>query len=118
MRTPAGQECSYYYEDFHRGRNVQECRIPKGDRSLAWQPKDCARCPVPDILRANSSPHLRLELTISTRFLGFGRKLEVRATCGKHHIPVPNPYTGCPECNQERPGLNLFAQALEDIDPE
>src|SRR5688572_8219728 len=33
MRTPAGKECDFYYEDFHRGRELQECRIQKAAQS-------------------------------------------------------------------------------------
>lgn len=116
MRTPAGKECDFYYEDFHRGRELQECRIQKALQSLPWHPKDCAKCPVPEILRANSSRFLRLELNIQTRMLGMGRKIEVRAWCDKHNVTLENPYTGCPQCNAERPGLSLFAQALEELD--
>ena len=116
MRTPAGKECDFYYEDFHRGRELQECRIQKAPQSLPWHPKDCAKCPVPDILRANSSRHLRLELNIQTRMLGMGRKIEVRAWCDKHGTSIENPFTGCPKCNAERPGLALFAEAMEEID--
>ncbi|NDJ86885.1 MAG: hypothetical protein GYB66_13465 [Chloroflexi bacterium] len=119
MQTPAGKECKFYYEDYFRGREVQECRIPKGERSAPWRPQDCAKCPVPDILRANASPNLQLELTIKPTMLGFGRKMHVRASCKLHDIPVPDPYVGCPKCNEERAGLKLFAEALgnsEDSD--
>ncbi len=27
MINPAGQECRFYYQDFHRGRSEQECRL-------------------------------------------------------------------------------------------
>jgi len=118
MRTPAGHDCSFYYEDFHRGRDVQECRAAKVERSAPWQPKDCARCPVPGILLANSSPDLQLTLHIQRSIFGFGNRIFVHATCRKHNTPVENPYTGCVECNNERPGLSLFAQALEDLDDD
>lgn len=116
MQTPDGKECEFYYEDFHRGRSVQECRISKAATSAPWRPSDCAKCPVPAILLANSSPNLHLELNIRPTLLGFGRKLQVKASCRKHEITVENPYTGCPKCNAERPGLALFAEALDDID--
>lgn len=114
MRTPAGTECDYYHEDFFRGRNVQECRIPKSERSALWRPEYCAKCPVPAILRDNASPHLHLELTIKQTLLGFGRKLEVEAWCKRHSIAIEDPHVGCVECNAERPGLRLFADALKD----
>lgn len=117
MRTPAGKECRHYYEDFHRGRNVQECRLVKENvESKSWRPDDCSRCPVPDILNANASRDLRLTVTIRTALLGFIRKLDVTAYCSKHRIPVEDPYVGCPECLKERPGLDIFLKALGDED--
>lgn len=119
MQTPAGKECRHYYEDYYRGRDVQECRLVKGNQeSLRWHPSDCAKCPVPDILNANASPDMELTLTIKKRLWGFGRHLNVRAHCIRHHTPIEDPYTGCPECNQARPGLDLFRKALDQDDDE
>jgi hypothetical protein len=118
MRTPAGKDCRHYYQDFHRGRSVQECRLVKENpNSLAWSPAICARCPVPDILSANSSANLELKLTIAPVILGLGRRVVVEATCSKHAIKLDDPYVGCPKCNAERPGLEQFLQALENSDP-
>ncbi|MBK9749748.1 MAG: hypothetical protein IPO91_23640 [Chloroflexi bacterium] len=120
MRTPAGKECKFYYADFNRGRNLQECRLIKANPdSLPWQPSTCTACPVPDILYANSSPNLELQLSIRPRLLGLGRKLHLEASCVKHRVPVADPYVGCPQCNAERPSLDAFIQALEqgDNDP-
>ena len=114
MRTPAGKDCRYYYEDFHLGRSVQECRLIKQNPdSMHWRPGDCARCPIPEILSANASPNLDLKLTVKPRLLGLGRTLEVTASCVKHRVPVDDPFTGCEQCNAERPGLDVFWQALE-----
>jgi hypothetical protein len=113
MRTPAGKECRYYYEDFHRGRDVQECRlIQENPASMKWRPVDCKLCSVPDILNANASPNLQLQLTVKPRLLGIGRQLEVSASCLKHHIEIEDPFVGCSKCNAERPGLDIFWQAL------
>lgn len=116
MQTPAGEYCKFYYEDFHRGRDIQECRAPKTPQSGPWMPKDCAKCPIPKILRANSSPNMEIQITIRRPILGLGHKVLVTATCTQHNIKIANPYTGCPQCNAERPGLALFEQALDDID--
>lgn len=112
MRTPAGQECRFYYQNFHRGRSDQECRlIQNNPNSPEWRPHDCAVCPVPDILRVNSSPHLVLEGTIRSRLLGFRRTVEVAAFCSRHLVDVPQPQVGCPQCAMERPGLReLFEE--------
>jgi len=114
MQTPAGTECAYYYEDFHRGRNIQECRVPKHERSSLWRPEDCAKCPVPSILQANASPHLEMVLNIKQTMLGFSRKMVVEAYCLRHEIPIDDAHVGCPQCNAERPGLQLFSDALND----
>jgi hypothetical protein len=114
MRTPAGKECRHYHEDFHRGRNVQQCRlIQDNPNSLPWRPVDCSNCPVPEILNANASPYTELIVTVKPRFLGLGRNLTVTASCAKHRIPIEDPFTGCQKCNEERPGLDIFRQALE-----
>ncbi len=119
MRTPAGSECRFYYQDFHRGRNLQECRnIKANPASLAWQPSDCARCPVPSILNANSSPDLELTVTVKTHLLGLRRRVEVSAFCIRHQIPIENPYVGCPLDAQERNGLDIFRAALDSDDPD
>src|SRR5512145_770177 len=113
MRPPAGKECRYYYEDYHRGREVQECRLVQANpQSMPWRPPYCAMCPVPEILNANASPDLDLKLTIKPRLLGLGRQLEVTASCLKHRIPIEDAYVGCPRCNSERPGLDIFYKAL------
>lgn len=115
MRTPAGKECPYYYADFHRGRNTQECRLVEANPdSAAWRPKDCESCPVPEILQANASENMRLKLTIRSALLGFVRQKKVEAWCEKHEIPIENPYVGCPKCSDDNPALQLFRDALEN----
>ena len=110
MRTPAGKECGFYYQDFHRGRSEQVCRLVEASpQSAAWQPKDCATCPVPEILQANGNPDLVLEGVLHKGFLGLNRRMEVRAFCSKHMVDVPQPQIGCPQCARERPNLeSLF----------
>jgi len=117
MKTPAGKECKHYYEDFHRGRNIQECRLVKQNLdSERWHPNDCSKCPVPDILRANADPDMELTLTISRGFMGFGRKLEVRAKSLRDGTVIEDPYVGNPD--KHNPGLDIFRQAMEDIDDD
>lgn len=114
METPAGKECRFYYENFHRGRSEQECRlIQANQRSPRWRPEDCARCPVPDILQANSSPDLVLEATVKKGILGLGRKVEVTAFCSRHLVDVREPRVGCRQCALERPGIQ---QLFDDED--
>lgn len=118
MKTPAGHECRFYYQDYHRGRNLQECRLQKANpNSLPWEPRDCSTCPVPAILRANASVDLELTLTIRNKFLIFGRALDITAYCTRHRIPIEDPYVGCPRCNASKPGLEVFLKALEESEP-
>lgn len=106
MINPAGQECRFYYQDYHRGRNEQTCRLIDGNPSSPnWQAKDCTNCPVPGILRANNSPELVLQATVKKGVLGLNRHVEVTAFCSRHLIDVPKPHVGCPECAKEKPGL-------------
>ena len=109
MRTPAGKECQFYYQDFHRGASTQECRlIDANPNSEAWKPGDCANCPVPGVLMANSSPHLVLEATIKKGLFGLNRRIELRASCSRHLIDVPEPHVGCVKCAREKPGLSVL----------
>ena len=99
MRTPAGTECKYYYEDFHR-RTYQECRlIARNPDSLHWSPDLCAQCPVPRILQANQCPHLLLKATVVRRLLLFRRVL-VEAFCDARKVNVAEPMVGCGQCVQ------------------
>lgn len=113
MINPAGSDCKYFYQDFMRGRSVQECRLVKHNaKSADWKPVDCSDCPVPKILLNNFSPDLVLEGVISKGMLGFGRKITVKAFCSHHLIDIPNPVSGCPECAKDRPGLKELFKDL------
>jgi hypothetical protein len=109
MITPAGTECRYYYEDYFRGRERQECRLIAQNRhSEPWQPKLCKNCPVPGILRANACPNLVLEGRVEKSILGLSRRVAVAAICSKYLVDVPKPHLGCGHCHEERPGAELF----------
>ncbi|MBN1121435.1 MAG: hypothetical protein JXJ17_10165 [Anaerolineae bacterium] len=115
MITPAGKECRYYYEDFHRGRNVQECRLIKQSaKTQHWKPNDCEHCPVPAILWANASEHLDLKARVTAGFIGLGRKVEVTAWCRKHDMRIDDPYVGCEQCRAEKPQLSDFLSPEDD----
>jgi hypothetical protein len=119
MRTPAGTECRHYYQDFHRGRNLQECRlIQYNPESLRWQPPDCTNCPVPAILRANACKDMELQLTMKPRLLGMGRRRELVAICTRDGSVIEDPFTSCGNCSDEREGLDIFRQALEQSEDD
>lgn len=101
MRTPAGKECRFYYEDYHRGHETQECRlIARNSRGGAWKPSLCARCPVPDILRQNACGNLALEATVKKGLLGLNERVEVFAVCAKKGERVTQPARGCGSCHE------------------
>jgi hypothetical protein len=100
MRTPAGTECRYYYEDFYRGRSTQECRLLRqSPGSLPWEPRVCGRCPVPAILRANGCLHMVLHARLVRRWLR--RRVVVEAHCTLHQVAVEDPYVGCGHCHPD-----------------
>ena len=109
MRTPAGKECRYYYEDYFRGHAKQECRLleqnPKGGR---WKPSLCNTCPVPDILRQNACPNIVLEGHVHKSMLGLREQVRVYAICTRKMAEVENPAIGCGECHLDRPGAEIL----------
>ncbi len=84
---------------------------------MRWHPGDCSKCPVPDILNANASSNLRLEVTVTSRLLGLRRQLEVQAFCDNEPIALEEAYTGCMDPEIKK-GLDLFRQALEQVDDD
>jgi len=103
MRTPAGVDCAHYYQDFHRGRSQQECRlIDANPDSKPWKVSDCSHCTVPAILRANGNPNLKLEAQVKNGgFLWLKRYVHVSAKCTKHNVMIKDPYVGCSKCIEE-----------------
>lgn len=112
METPYGKDCSYYYEDYNRGRDIQECRLAaKAGKAAEWTPKLCQACPVPGIERANSCRHMILEGTPKKGFLGMNKRMECAAVCSKSLRDVPEPQIGCGQCHDDNPIWDaLFAE--------
>lgn len=107
MKVPTtGKECPYFYGDYHRGRQHEECRLI-GHSDPPWEIKYCKTCPVPDIVRANGCSNMILSGEISSGLLGMGRKVKVTAYCTKSHKEVEDPYIGCDQCH---PILDLFKE--------
>ncbi len=103
MKTPAGRECKYFFGDYHRGRNLEECRLLQTNReSEPWKPSLCATCPVPDILIQNACPHLKLDGEARKGFLGFGGGVQVSGWCQEYFLDVKNPTLGCGHCHEFR----------------
>jgi hypothetical protein len=100
MRTPYGKECQYYYSDYYRGKETQECRlIRQSPASPAWKPALCQTCPVPDILLANACPNLALRGHVGKSMFGLAQKVEIQAACREHRVQVDKPKIGCGHCH-------------------
>lgn len=99
MRTPYGQECRFFFGDYFRGRNFEECRLVSGSNSNQnWSPKICKSCPVPNILQANACQHMQLTVVIKKDF-GFIKRMNVSAYCEKSKTKVKEPHVGCGQCH-------------------
>ena len=109
MKTPYGQECRFYYEDYVRGRSTQECRlIGRNPSSERWELKLCRDCPVPAIVRDNACPNMALEGQVVKGFLGLTRHVKVYAVCTLTLTQVQEPRVGCGQCHQHRPGATIL----------
>ncbi len=96
MRTPAGNECTYFYGNYYRGQHHEECRLlgPK------WTADLCRACPVPSISRANGCEHMRLSLVVERSWrTGFRRRVRVAVSCSKSGRSQFDPHVGCGECH-------------------
>ncbi|HEY2980672.1 MAG TPA: hypothetical protein VGJ22_05790 [Anaerolineales bacterium] len=99
MRTPAGKECRYFYGDYHRGRNLEECRLLEAS-GQRWTRDLCNTCPVPAIILANACEFLQLRGTVARPFsAAFQRRVQLSAFCDKTSRVVSEPQIGCGECH-------------------
>ena len=100
MATNKPVNCRYYYADFFRGRDHEECRLLKRNpESRPWRRALCDSCPVPDILISTNCKEIALEATVVKKW-GFMERVEVYAVCAKHYVELDNPRY-CPECAKE-----------------
>lgn len=111
MRTPQGFECRYFYGDYRRGRNKEECRLVEGPNAQQWTSKLCKTCPVPGILQANACPNLVLQAEIASMPLGLMKRVKVSAFCKLSGQVVKEPHIGCGECHPLPP---VFTQDHND----
>ena len=99
MRTPYGQECRYFFGDYFRGRNFEECRLITDSNSKNnWSTKICKTCPAAGILQANSCRHMQLSGVVKKDF-GFIKRMHVTASCDKSKSIVKEPHIGCGQCH-------------------
>lgn len=96
MKTPAGIECAYFYGDYYRGRNREECRL----LGAAWTRDLCRTCPVPSIGRANACEHMRLRAEVARPLTSaFQKRVRVTPFCEKTGRAGFDPHIGCGECH-------------------
>ena len=114
MRTPAGKECKYFYGDYYRGREREECRLLLDSTPPQnWQPKLCFKCPVPGIQLANACEHMLLSARVQRLFFILSPEVKVSAHCTKSQQDVSEPHLGCGQCHTLPP---IFAG--ETLDPD
>ena len=100
MRTPAGKECRYFYGDYYRGKNREECRlIGNQPPPRNWNRNLCQTCPVPGILLANACEFLNLQGEVKRTLGIFKKRVMVSASCSKNKVPVTEPHIGCGQCH-------------------
>jgi hypothetical protein len=108
MRTPFGKECPFFYGDYYRGKNFEECRlIGSQPAPNNWKPQLCKDCPVPAIKRANACPTLTLSGSVKRGFLGLKSQVKVTAFCTRSQSVVEKPEIGCGICH---PLPEIFTQ--------
>lgn len=95
-------DCPYFFGDYHRGRDIEKCRLIERNRenTRPWRRPLCDTCPVPDILRTTTCKHLALEGSVRRKFLVTDR-VEVYAVCTEHVAELSDP-KHCPQCEAER----------------
>jgi hypothetical protein len=99
MKTPSGIECPFFYGDYYRGKNLEECRlIGSQSGSQKWSVNLCQTCPVPAIKRANACSSMVLTPKIKRTVLG-KRHVTVTAYCTKSTSVVKVPEIGCGICH-------------------
>jgi hypothetical protein len=100
MITPAGKECPYFYGDYYRGRDHEECRLLSAKLpSQNWTRDLCSTCPVPAIIMANACKNMVLEGHVGRPFPFIQRRVLIKAYCTKSLRDVPEPQVGCGECH-------------------
>lgn len=93
--------CRYFYGDYFRGKNKEECRLIDANpaNTREWHRSLCDRCPVPELLIASNSRDLLLEAEIKRKFLRDNVEVTF-AVCSKHKLELEDPRY-CPECAAE-----------------
>lgn len=101
MKTPAGKECRYFYGDYHRGRNHEECRLLSSSTPpLHWTSTLCFTCQVPGILLANACEWMSLKPRLARVFPFFKKEVRVDSYCTKTNRSGFDSHVGCGDCHK------------------
>ncbi len=93
--------CRYFYGDYYRGKEKEECRLlaASPDNQRPWKRGHCNSCPVPGVLIASNCRDLALEAKIERKFLR--EQVEITfAVCTRHMLELTDPLH-CPQCAAE-----------------
>ena len=93
--------CRYFYGDYFRGKNHEECRLIEANpnNSRPWRRKLCDSCPVPALIITSNCRTLELEAEVQRKFLR-DHVVVTFAVCTKHVRQLDDPGY-CPECAAE-----------------
>lgn len=104
MKVPDGRECKFFYGDYYRGRNFDECRaLSNPEDKRTWNSSYCKSCPLPDYLRNNSCENLVYSVYLEKILIK--KRIKVKAWCKQQHVAVRDPNVGCGNCHQ----VDLFS---------
>ncbi len=95
-------DCPYYYSDYRRGNETEECRLLEASPEAqgTWRRALCRTCPVPDTIRHTECDHLTLEATIQRQWM-VSRVRITFALCGESMEELPDP-RHCAICASSR----------------
>jgi len=100
MRTPTGKECQYFYGDYYRGRQREECRLLSSfSPPLPWQTALCNTCPVPEMLIANACTYMVLKPRLGRPFPFIRQQVAIETYCSKSYREGFDPHIGCGHCH-------------------
>jgi hypothetical protein len=100
LRTPGGIDCKFFYGDYYRGREHEECRLLEASQAFKWNSKLCQTCRIPAILRANACNQLVLKTEVASLPFGIRKRVRVSATCLQTRALVSVPEVGCGHCHE------------------
>jgi hypothetical protein len=98
MITPAGKECPHFFGDYHRGKNIEACRLLES-AGIDWEPSLCEKCPAPEILQANACEFQKLSPTLERPLFFMSPQIQIEAYCSKCECKVGEPQIGCGQCH-------------------